>query len=40
MIDYLGALESKTRGNLSAEEQQILSNVIFQLRALYVQQTK
>lgn len=40
MIDYLGVLESKTRGNLSAEEQQILSNVIFQLRTLYVQQTK
>ncbi len=40
MIDYLSVLESKTRGNLSAEEQQILSNVIFQLRTLYVQQTK
>ena len=37
VIDYLTVLESKTKGNLSAEEQQILSNVIFQLRSLYVQ---
>ena len=37
LIDYLGILESKTRGNLSAEEKQILSNVIFQLRSLFLQ---
>jgi hypothetical protein len=37
MIDYLGILESKTRDNLSAEESQILSNIVFQPRALYVQ---
>jgi hypothetical protein len=37
VIDYLGILESKTRGNLSAEETQILSNIVFQLRTLYVQ---
>lgn len=37
LIDYLGMLESKTRGNLSAEESQILSNVLFQIRALFVQ---
>jgi hypothetical protein len=37
IIDYLGVLESKTVGNLSREEQQILSSVIFQLRALFVQ---
>jgi hypothetical protein len=40
VIDYLSILETKTRGNLSAEEKQILSNVIFQLRTLYVQQAK
>ena len=40
MIDYLGVLESKTRGNLSAEEEQILSNVLFQLRSLYVQASR
>jgi len=37
LMDYLGVLESKTRGNLSAEESQILSNVIFQLRMRIVQ---
>jgi hypothetical protein len=39
MIEILAMLESKTRGNLSTEEQQILGNVIFQLRSLYVQRT-
>ena len=38
VIEYLSMLESKTTGNVSTEEQQVLSNVIFQLRALYVQQ--
>ena len=37
LIDYLGVLEMKTRGNLSAEEAQLLSNIVFQLRTLYVQ---
>jgi hypothetical protein len=40
LIDYLGVLETKTRGNLSLEEEQILSNVLFQLRALYVQASR
>jgi len=40
LIDYLGVLETKTRGNLSSEEEQILSNVLFQLRALYVQASR
>ncbi|TFG36823.1 MAG: DUF1844 domain-containing protein, partial [Candidatus Aminicenantes bacterium] len=39
VIDYLSMLESKTVGNVSAEEKQLLSNVIFQLRSLYVQHT-
>jgi hypothetical protein len=34
MIDYLVTLETKTRGNLSSEEAQVLSNILFQLRAL------
>ncbi len=38
IIDYLAALESKTAGNVSPEEQQILANVLFQLRALFVQE--
>lgn len=37
LIDYLGVLETKTRGNLSAEEAQLLSNVIFDLRSLFLQ---
>ena len=37
LIDYLGVLEIKTQGNLSAEEKQIISNAVFQLRTLYVQ---
>ncbi len=40
LIDYLGVLETKTRGHLSLEEEQILSNVLFQLRALYVQASR
>lgn len=40
VIDYLSVLEAKTRGNLTAEESQVLSNVIFQLRTLYVQRAR
>ena len=40
VIEYLSMLESKTTGNLTAEEQQVLSNVIFQLRTLFVQHNK
>jgi hypothetical protein len=39
LIDYLGDLETKTRGNLSAEETQLLSSVIFELRAAFVQRS-
>lgn len=39
VIEYLSMLETKTAGNLSAEEKQVLSGVIFQLRTLYVQHT-
>ncbi len=38
-IDFLGILEDRTRGNLSPEEARFLADVLFQLRALYVQQT-
>ena len=37
LIDYLGVLETKTRGNLSMEEGQVLSNVVFQLRSMFLQ---
>ena len=36
-IDYLGILEEKTRGNLSPDETQALSTILFQLRAIFVQ---
>jgi len=38
VIEYLAMLETKTAGNLSAEEKQVLSGVVFQLRSLFVQQ--
>jgi len=37
LIDCLGALEAKTRGNLSLEESRILTNVLYQLRSSFVQ---
>jgi hypothetical protein len=40
VIEILAMLESKTVGNLSSEEKQLLSNIVFQLRALYVQMRK
>ena len=36
MIDILALLEEKTRGNLSAEERQLLEQVLFELRVRYV----
>ena len=40
VIEYLAMLESKTVGNLTSEEKQILSNIIFQLRSLFVQSNR
>ena len=37
MIDILALLEEKTRGNLSAEERQVLEQVLYELRMRYVQ---
>lgn len=36
-IDMLGMLEEKTKGNLSAEEQSMLSTTLGQLRMIFVQ---
>jgi hypothetical protein len=36
MIDILALLEAKTRGNLTAEERQLLDQVLFELRMRYV----
>jgi hypothetical protein len=35
-IDLLGVLEDKTRGNLTGEEERLLSQVLFDLRTRYV----
>lgn len=37
MIDLIGVLEEKTRGNLSEQEKDILSNTAFQLRMTYME---
>jgi hypothetical protein len=40
MIDILAMLEEKTRGNLTAEERQLLDQVLFELRMRYVEAKK
>lgn len=37
MIDMISMLEEKTKGNLSQQEQSILSNTLFQLRMTYME---
>jgi hypothetical protein len=37
MIDWLGALEPKTRGRLTFEEADLLSRVLYELRMAYVE---
>jgi hypothetical protein len=37
MIDLISVLESKTKGNLTEQEQAILSNTVFQLRMTYME---
>jgi hypothetical protein len=39
-IDMLGILEDKTRGNLSGQEERLLSQVLFDLRMRYVNRSK
>jgi hypothetical protein len=36
MIEILGLLEQKTRGNLTAEERQLLDQVLYELRLRFV----
>ena len=36
MIDILSLLEEKTRGNLTAEERQLLDQLLYELRLRYV----
>lgn len=40
MIDILALIEEKTRGNLTAEERQLLDQVLFELRLRYVEASK
>ena len=39
-IDILSMLEDKTKGNLSEEEDKILKNVLYDLRIIYVKESK
>jgi hypothetical protein len=39
MIDILSLLEAKTRGNLTAEERQLLEQLLFELKMRYVEAT-
>jgi uncharacterized protein DUF1844 len=37
MIEILGLLEEKTKGNLSAEERQVLEQVLYELRLRFIE---
>ena len=37
-IDLLAMLEEKTKGNLNNDEENILSNILYELRMLYVKE--
>ena len=37
-IDILGMLEEKTRGNLNKDEENMLKNILYDLRILYVKE--
>ncbi len=37
MIEILGLLDQKTKGNLSAEERQVLEQVLYELRVRFVE---
>ena len=40
MIDILALLEEKTRGNLTAEERNLLDQILYELRLRYVEASK
>ena len=39
-IDILAMLEEKTKGNLNSDEENILKNILYELRMLYVKEKK
>jgi hypothetical protein len=40
MIEILGLLEEKTRGNLTAEERQLLEQILYELRMRFIEVQK
>jgi hypothetical protein len=38
-VDILGMLEEKTKGNLTEDEEQLLKNILYDLRMRYVKET-
>ena len=40
MIEILALLEEKTRGNLTAEERQLLEQILYELRMRFVEASK
>ncbi|MBI1953173.1 MAG: DUF1844 domain-containing protein [Candidatus Omnitrophica bacterium] len=40
LIDMVGMLKEKTQGNLNAEEEKLLSGVLFELRTKFVERSK
>lgn len=40
MIDILGMLQEKTRGNLDAGEERLIEDILFDLRMKYVEAVK
>ncbi|MBW1896237.1 MAG: DUF1844 domain-containing protein [Deltaproteobacteria bacterium] len=39
-VDILSMLEEKTRGNLTDEEEQLITNILYDLRMRYVKETQ
>ncbi|MEA2030687.1 MAG: DUF1844 domain-containing protein [candidate division Zixibacteria bacterium] len=39
-IDMLGMLESKTKGNLTEDEEKLLTHILYELRMNYVEESK
>src|SRR6266850_5656180 len=40
MIDILSLIESKTRGNLTAEERQLIEQILYELRLRFIEAQK
>jgi hypothetical protein len=40
MIDMLGLLDEKTKGNLNSEESKMLSSMLYELRTRYIEKSK